>query len=87
MTDTSLEDTTDFEDADRGFVAALKPGVVKDASGRVVWDSDAFAHLMTDPAPSTVNPSLWRQAPCAHGRGCTRSPRAYTRSVGWTCRT
>ncbi|MEU6307925.1 alkyl/aryl-sulfatase [Streptomyces chartreusis] len=66
MTDTSFEDTTDFEDADRGFVAALKPGVVKDASGRVVWDSDAFAHLMSDPAPATVNPSLWRQgALCA----------------------
>ncbi|GAA3560192.1 alkyl/aryl-sulfatase [Streptomyces osmaniensis] len=66
MTDTSFQDMTDFEDADRGFVTALKPGVVKDASGRVVWDSDAFAHLMSDPAPATVNPSLWRQgALCA----------------------
>lgn len=31
-----------------------------------MWDSDAFAHLMTDPPPATCNPSLWRQgALCA----------------------
>lgn len=66
MSTLPFEDTTDFEDADRGFVAALDPGVVKNASGEVVWDSDAFAYLMTEPPADTVNPSLWRQgALCA----------------------
>ncbi|MFH8438183.1 alkyl/aryl-sulfatase [Streptomyces sp. NPDC018007] len=63
--DLPYEDTTDAEDADRGFVAALEPGVVKDASGRTVWDVDAFAFLAGEPEP-TVHRSLWRQgALCA----------------------
>ncbi|NUS27130.1 MAG: MBL fold metallo-hydrolase [Streptomyces sp.] len=69
MTATSelpFDDTRDFEDADRGFVAALDPGAVTDSTGRVVWNSDAFAYLKTDPPADTVNPSLWRQgALCA----------------------
>ena len=56
----SFDDRTDFENAERGFVGALTPGVVKDASGRVVWDSDAYAFL-AGASPDTANPSLWRQ--------------------------
>lgn len=50
----------DFEDADRGFIAALKPGVVHDR-GRVVWNNDAYDFLADD-CPATVDPSLWRQS-------------------------
>jgi alkyl sulfatase BDS1-like metallo-beta-lactamase superfamily hydrolase len=57
----SFEDRADFEDADRGFVAALTPGVVKDKNGRVVWDGDAYRFLDGD-CPDTANPSLWRQS-------------------------
>jgi alkyl sulfatase BDS1-like metallo-beta-lactamase superfamily hydrolase len=57
----SFEDRTDFEDADRGFIAALTPGVVKDKNGRVVWDADAYRFLDGD-CPDTANPSLWRQS-------------------------
>lgn len=39
-----FKDRQDFEDARRGFVAALEPGVVR-ADGRVVWDNDAYAFL------------------------------------------
>jgi glyoxylase-like metal-dependent hydrolase (beta-lactamase superfamily II) len=56
-----FEDRGDFEDADRGLIGSLDPGVVKDASGRVVWDNDAFAFLRED-CPETANPSLWRQS-------------------------
>ena len=52
---------SDFSDADRGLIGALDPGVVKDASGRVVWDNDAYAFLQGD-CPGTANPSLWRQS-------------------------
>lgn len=56
-----FDDTRDFEDADRGFIAALHPCVIKAADGRVVWDNDVYAFLAGD-APSTVHPSLWRQS-------------------------
>lgn len=56
-----FDDTRDFTAADRGFIAALEPGVVKAADGRVVWDNDAYGFL-TGEAPETVHPSLWRQS-------------------------
>src|SRR5688572_3021937 len=54
-------DTADFDDAARGFLGSLEPGVVRAADGRVVWESDSYAFL-TGEAPATVNPSLWRQS-------------------------
>ncbi|MET0146284.1 MAG: alkyl sulfatase dimerization domain-containing protein [Ilumatobacteraceae bacterium] len=57
----SFDDTADFEDAGRGFVAAMVPCVVTADDGRVVWDNDAYAFL-DDACPDTANPSLWRQS-------------------------
>ncbi len=56
-----FDDERDFADADRGFIAALKPGVVRNAAGEVVWDIDSYAFL-NGQAPDTVHPSLWRQS-------------------------
>ena len=56
-----FDDTRDFEDADRGFIAAQQPCVITAADGRVVWDNDVYAFLTGD-APATVHPSLWRQS-------------------------
>jgi alkyl sulfatase BDS1-like metallo-beta-lactamase superfamily hydrolase len=61
-------DTADFADADRGFIAALTPCVVKAADGRVVWDNDAYGFLDGD-APTSVHPSLWRQSRLAAKQG------------------
>ncbi len=61
MTTYPFHDTTDFEDADRGLIGSLVPGVVKAADGRVIWDNDAYAFLDAD-CPDTANPSLWRQS-------------------------
>lgn len=56
-------DTQDFEDAKRGFIAPLvNDGVLKNDKGEVVWDGKAFQFPQTEPAPDSVNPSLWRQA-------------------------
>jgi alkyl sulfatase BDS1-like metallo-beta-lactamase superfamily hydrolase len=63
-----FHDTTDFDSADRGFVAALSPCVVKAADGRVVWDNDVYAFL-DGPAPASVHPSLWRQSTLAAKQG------------------
>ncbi|WP_319429312.1 alkyl/aryl-sulfatase [Mycobacterium sp. RTGN5] len=61
LTSLPFEDTADFADADRGFIAALTPCLVKAADGRVVWDNDAYGFLAGD-APTSVHPSLWRQS-------------------------
>ena len=55
------DDNADFDDADRGFIGALTPCVVKAADGRVVWDNDAYGFLSGDVPPS-VHPGLWRQS-------------------------
>jgi alkyl sulfatase BDS1-like metallo-beta-lactamase superfamily hydrolase len=61
LTELPLADTRDFADADRGFIGALEPCVVKAADGRVVWDNDSYAFL-SGAAPTSVHPSLWRQS-------------------------
>ena len=55
-----LLDQGDFEDARRGFLAQLDSDVLND-DGSVAWSIDGFDFLAGD-APSTVNPSLWRQS-------------------------
>src|SRR5688572_1148973 len=66
MGELSWSDTSDFADADRGFLGALEPAVIKDASGAVVWDGDAYSFL-AQACPETANPSLWR-----HGQLCAK---------------
>ncbi|HYB39695.1 MAG TPA: alkyl sulfatase dimerization domain-containing protein [Mycobacterium sp.] len=61
-------DTTDFDDTDRGYIAALSPCVITAADGRVVWDNDAYSFLAGD-APTSVHPSLWRQSTLAAKQG------------------
>ncbi|MFC4117068.1 alkyl/aryl-sulfatase [Nonomuraea zeae] len=59
MADLPFGDRADFEAADRGFVAALSPAVVK-TDGRVVWDTDSYGFLAQE-CPDSAHPSLWRQ--------------------------
>jgi alkyl sulfatase BDS1-like metallo-beta-lactamase superfamily hydrolase len=54
-----FDDTTDLELAERGLIAPLPDTVLTD-DGRPVWDSRRFDFVVGD-APTTVNPSLWRQ--------------------------
>jgi alkyl sulfatase BDS1-like metallo-beta-lactamase superfamily hydrolase len=55
-----FDDRQDFEDAQRGFIGRLDPCVVRDASGRVVWDNERYRAFLQGEAPDSVNPSLWR---------------------------
>ena len=57
-----LADRTDFDNANRGLIARLEPGVIKNAEGRVIWDIDAYGAVTQGECPPTVDPSLWRQA-------------------------
>jgi alkyl sulfatase BDS1-like metallo-beta-lactamase superfamily hydrolase len=58
----SSADRQDFDDADRGLIGKLEPCVVRDESGRVVWDNDVYERFLADECPATANPSLWRQS-------------------------
>ncbi len=60
MSDLPFDDTQDFEDARRGFVGALEPGIVRNDDGAVIWDNDVYDFLEGE-CPSTADPSLWRQ--------------------------
>ena len=58
-------DKADFANAKRGLIARLPDnGVIKDKSGRVVWDLSRYTDFIRDgaAAPDTVNPSLWRMS-------------------------
>ncbi|MGW2663880.1 alkyl/aryl-sulfatase [Nocardia tengchongensis] len=56
-----FDNTADQADADRGFIAKLEPGIVKDDKGNVVWDDDSYGFLQGS-CPNSVHPSLWRQS-------------------------
>jgi alkyl sulfatase BDS1-like metallo-beta-lactamase superfamily hydrolase len=58
----NFDDRTDFDNANRGLVARLQPGVIKAGNGRVVYDADAYTAATAGECPDTVNPSLWRQS-------------------------
>lgn len=54
------EDGRDAEFAARGFVATRTDPLIRNAQGRVVWNTSAYAWVK-GPAPATVHPSLWRE--------------------------
>ncbi len=56
-----FHDTVDFDDAERGFMAASANRQILAADGHVAWDLDAYAFI-EETAPDTANPSLWRQS-------------------------
>ena len=56
-----LGDQDDFNDAARGFLAAIQDKAILDEAGNTVWSIPQFDFLSAN-APDTVNPSLWRQS-------------------------
>lgn len=57
-----FSDRRNFEDASRGLVAPLPDGgAITSDDGEIVWDLSRFSFI-SDDAPETVNPSLWRQS-------------------------
>jgi alkyl sulfatase BDS1-like metallo-beta-lactamase superfamily hydrolase len=56
-----FSDTTDFMQANRGFIARDEQLFVYGENGKVIWDQPAYAFVKGD-SPLSVNPGLWRQA-------------------------
>jgi len=57
-----FSDVGDFEAAKRGLIAPVPDGMVRTASGTVLWNLGEYAFIDGELAPNTVNPSLWRMA-------------------------
>ncbi len=59
-----FEDTSDFDNARRGFIDRPETLTIKDANGGIVWDLEQYKQFITpgSKAPDSVNPSLWRVA-------------------------
>lgn len=55
------QDDEDEDFASRGFIATRQDPLIRAANGDVVWNLAAY-DWMTDAAPDTVHPSLWRHA-------------------------
>ncbi|KAJ4244603.1 hypothetical protein NW762_014459 [Fusarium torreyae] len=56
----SFADIQDFVDAERGFINALSPGIIKKDDGKIVWNIDEYSFLQQE-CPPTCHPHLWRQ--------------------------
>ena len=56
----------DFEDAKKGLIAQDKSLITTDNDGNIIWDMPSYDFVdfkgNDGAAPSSVNPSLWRQA-------------------------
>ncbi|NAW82158.1 MBL fold metallo-hydrolase [Vibrio sp. V43_P6S15P86] len=54
----------DFENAQKGFIAKQDEVTIKNEEGSIVWDLEQYKKYidLNNPAPDSVNPSLWRNA-------------------------
>ncbi|KAK5156683.1 hypothetical protein LTS14_004895 [Recurvomyces mirabilis] len=64
----SFDDQTSFDNANRGFIAALEPCIIKNKDGKDVWNDEDYAFL-SESCPSSANPSLWRQGQLTSKQG------------------
>ena len=60
-----FDDESEFENAEKGLIAAPDTLEITDDNGKVVWSQSAYAFLDAD-SPDTANPSLWRNAQLNH---------------------
>jgi alkyl sulfatase BDS1-like metallo-beta-lactamase superfamily hydrolase len=56
-----FSDRQDFADARQGLIATIDGLKIAGREGRLAWDRSAYDFVAGE-APTTVNPSLWRQA-------------------------
>ncbi len=64
-----FDDKVEFENAEKGLIAAPETLELRDKSGKVIWSQKAYGFLEGKDAPDTVNPSLWRHTQLNHYYG------------------
>lgn len=58
-----FNDTSDFDAANKGFLAPLPGELIKGSAGNAIWNPQQYSFIRSGAAaPDTVNPSLWRQS-------------------------
>lgn len=58
-----FNDTSDFDAANKGFLAPLPGELIKGSAGNAIWNPQQYSFIRSgEAAPDTVNPSLWRQS-------------------------
>ena len=60
-----FEDKSEFENATRGLIASPETLEIRNEDGKLIWSQKAYDFLDGD-APSTANPSLWRNTQLNH---------------------
>ena len=60
-----FEDKSEFENATRGLIASPEALEIRNEDGKLIWSQKAYDFLDGD-APSTANPSLWRNTQLNH---------------------
>ncbi|MGN8551647.1 UNVERIFIED_CONTAM: MBL fold metallo-hydrolase [Microbacterium sp. SLM126] len=63
-----FDDDADFAAVQKGFLGTLEDPKILNAAGDVVWDASTYDFIDGD-APTSVNPSLWRQSRLAATHG------------------
>ena len=57
-----FDDTADFENAQKGWIATVEGDGLYNADEKLIWDITGYQYQQDSECPDTVNPSLWRQA-------------------------
>lgn len=60
-----FDDKSEFENATRGLIASPETLEIRNDEGKLIWSQKAYDFLDGD-APSTANPSLWRNTQLNH---------------------
>jgi alkyl sulfatase BDS1-like metallo-beta-lactamase superfamily hydrolase len=55
-----FDDTRDFDEATKGFIAPLESGIVMADAGHVAWDVDRYKFFLQDREFESIHPSLQR---------------------------
>lgn len=64
-----FEDTSEWQNATRGLIAAPESLEITNDEGRVVWSQKAYEFVRDAKAPGTANPSLWENTRNNHAYG------------------
>lgn len=64
LAELPFNDTSDFDDAQRGLIAKPDTLTIRNARGDVVWDLESYKKYigLNQAAPAEINPSLYRNA-------------------------
>lgn len=64
-----FDDTSEYDNATRGLIAAPESLEIRDENGGMVWSQKAYEFVRDAKAPASANPSLWEDTRNNHAYG------------------